>query len=104
MPQYAKRVDANHSDVVEAFREAMPEATVFDASGAGRGFPDLVVGWRGKNFLIELKDPEKVPSARKLTPAQEKFKLKWSGQYDVCHSAADICAVLARSAEGYRIN
>ena len=45
MPKYAKRVDANHSDVVGAFREAMPEASVFDASGAGRGFPDLALSW-----------------------------------------------------------
>jgi hypothetical protein len=93
---YANKVDANHSKVVEEFRKAMPEATVFDAAGSGNGFPDLVVGWKRQNFLIEVKDPAKPPSGRKLTPAQEKLHLKWQGQIDVCHSAAEICAVIAR--------
>jgi len=97
MTRYAKRTDDNHADVVAEFREAMPEATVFDASGAGRGFPDLVVGWKGKNFLIELKDPDKPPSRRKLTPAQENMHLQWQGQIAICHSAAEICAEIARN-------
>ena len=96
MPTYAKRTDDNHTEVVTQFRAAMPEATVFDASGVGRGFPDLVVGWQGRNYLIEVKDPAKVPSARKLTPAQEKLHVEWQGQIHVCHSAAEICATIAR--------
>jgi hypothetical protein len=96
MTRYAKRTDDNHADIVAEFREAMPEATVFDASGAGRGFSDLVIGWKGQNYLIEVKDPDKAPSRRKLTPAQEKFHLQWQGQIDICHSAAEICAVIAR--------
>ena len=96
MTRYAKRTDDNHADVVAEFRAAMPEATVFDASGAGRGFPDLVVGWKGQNYLIELKDPDKPPSRRKLTEAQEKMHLQWQGQIDICHTAAEMCAVIAR--------
>lgn len=93
---YAKRTDHNHKDVVKEFREVMPEATVFDASGAGRGFPDLVIGWRGKNYLFEIKDPEKCPSARSLTDAQKDFHLEWQGTVKVVHSAAQICAEIAR--------
>jgi len=40
--RYAKRTDDNHRDVVDEFRLVMPEATVFDASGAGNGF--ILVG------------------------------------------------------------
>lgn len=93
---YAKRTDDNHRTVVDGFRQAMPDATVFDASGAGRGFPDLVVGWRGKNYLFEIKDPDKSPSARGLTDAQKEMHTNWQGQIKVVHSAAEMCAEIAR--------
>ena len=47
---FAKRTDDNHREVVDEFRKVMPEATLFDASGAGRGFPDCVVGWKNRVF------------------------------------------------------
>ena len=96
MTRYAKRTDHNHSDVVEELRAALPEATVFDASGTGAGFPDIVLGWRGHNFLFEIKDPLKPASARSLTDAQGKFHLTWQGQVTVVHSAAEILASIAK--------
>jgi hypothetical protein len=75
----------------------MPEASVFDASGAGAGFPDLVVGVWGRNFLFEVKDPNKPPSGRKLTPAQVKFHENWQGQAVVVRSAAEAIKSIARS-------
>lgn len=95
---YAKRTDENQKAVVEELRAAMPEATVFIASGTGDGFPDLVVGWRGKNYLFEVKDGSKSPSRRKLTKAQELFHHDWQGQAAVVHSAAEIAAEIARNA------
>ena len=96
MTRYAKRTDDNHRDVVDELRTVLPEASVFDASGTGSGFPDLVIGLDGKNYLFEIKDPEKIPSARSLTDAQKEFHLGWHGQVNVVHSAAEICAVLFR--------
>jgi hypothetical protein len=96
MTRYAKRTDENHSDVVEEFRHALPEATVFDASGTGAGFPDLVVGWRGRNYLFEIKDPLKPQSKRSLTGAQETFHCSWQGQVSIVHSAAEMIAVIAK--------
>lgn len=95
---YAKRTDDNHREVVDEFRKIMPEATVFDLSGAGRGVPDLLIGLDRKNYLFEIKDPAKCPSARSLTDAQKEFHEGWQGQVHVVHSAAEICAIL------YRIN
>ena len=45
----------------------------------GDGIPDLLVGFRGQTFLLECKDGEKPPSARKLTPAEQKFFDEWRG-------------------------
>jgi len=100
--RYDKRTDDNHREVIDELRKTMPEVTVFDASGAGNGFPDVVLGWNGRNYLFEIKDPAKVPSARSLTDKQKEFHEGWQGQVHVVHSAAEICATLARLANGER--
>jgi hypothetical protein len=45
----------------------------------GNGLPDLLVGFRGVTILMEVKDGQKVPSARRLTPAEQKFFDEWRG-------------------------
>ncbi len=72
------RIDANHREIVAALRLA--GATVQDLSAVGCGCPDLLAGYRGQNFLLEVKDGEKAPSMRKLTDAQAGFILLWRGQ------------------------
>ena len=49
-------------------------------SGAGDGLPDLIVGFRGETYLLEVKDSEKVPSAKRLTPAEQHFVDNWRGR------------------------
>jgi hypothetical protein len=72
------RIDDNHKAIVRVLRQV--GATVHDAAVLGDGFPDLIVGYRGINFLLEIKDGDKTPSRRRLTPAQEKFHSTWRGQ------------------------
>ena len=45
----------------------------------GDGIPDLLVGFQGKTALLEVKDGRKPPSARVLTPAEQKFFDEWRG-------------------------
>jgi hypothetical protein len=80
----AAKVDANQRQVVEGLQKF--GASVAVLSTVGHGIPDVVVGFRGKNFLLELKDGDKVPSARKLTPAQEMWHAAWKGHTAVVHS------------------
>lgn len=49
-------------------------------SAAGGGFPDLVVGRGGVIRLLEVKDGDKAPSRRALTPEQVVFHEEWKGQ------------------------
>lgn len=97
MTRYAKRVDDNHGEVVTGLREALPEATVFDLSGAGKGIADLLVGYAGRNYLIEVKDGEKIPSARELTDAQKEFHGSWQGQVAIATTAAGAVAAILRA-------
>jgi hypothetical protein len=44
------------------------------------GEPDALVGWRGTDRLIEIKDPKKKPSARKLRDEQVDWHRTWRGR------------------------
>lgn len=73
----AARVDANHEAVVGALEAA--GAVVESLAAVGGGVADLLVGFRFRLCLIEVKDGAKPPSARKLTPAQVEWHKKWDG-------------------------
>lgn len=88
----AARIDANHSEVVAALRKA--GCSVVSLAAVGAGVPDLAVGIGGKNFLIEVKDGRKPPSARKLTDDEQAFMIAWKGQYAVVESAEQAIAVV----------
>lgn len=72
----AAKIDANQTQIVEALRAYGATVRVVTQ---GNGLPDLLVGYRGHTLLLEVKDGRKVPSARKLTPAEEKFFQEWTG-------------------------
>lgn len=55
---------------------------------------DLLVGRAGRNYLFEVKDGSKPPSARKLTPTQRGLRAEWRGQYTVVTSPTDALAKL----------
>ncbi len=74
----AGRVDANQASIVEVLR--FVGASVAITSGAGDGFPDLLVGWMGETHLLEVKDGAKRPSKRRLTPAERYFADHWQGR------------------------
>lgn len=84
----AARTDRNQPDIVRALRAA--GCTVHCLHQLGGGVPDLLVGRTvgglvggRRNFLLEVKDSEKPPSARRLTPDQEKWHREWGGQVAV---------------------
>jgi len=72
------RVDGNHTEIVKALRDA--GASVRSLAQVGHGTPDLLVGWRGRNFLFEVKDPARKPSERQLTTDEKAFHYTWRGQ------------------------
>lgn len=48
----------------------------------GQGVPDLLCGYRGHNFLLEVKTGG-TPSARKLTADEVAWHDSWGGQVHV---------------------
>ena len=88
----AAKVDDNQAEIVAAFRDCGCSVAV--TSAAGDGFPDIVVGLRGRNLLVEIKDGSKPPSERKLTPKQKKFHGEWKGQITVCESVDQVLQIV----------
>lgn len=67
--RYAARVDVNQAQIVSALRAAGAYVWII-------GLPvDLLVGYKGHTFLVEIKDGPK----KKLTKLQEDFFKNWSG-------------------------
>jgi Holliday junction resolvase len=82
--KYAAKADDNQREIVRALRDA--GATVVHLHTVGGGCPDICVGYRGANYLIEIKDGSKPPSAQKLTPAQLDWHRDWRGRAAVVNS------------------
>lgn len=72
------KVDSNQAEIVKALRKA--GCSVQSLANLGGGVPDLLIGFRGRNILAEVKDARKPPSARKLTPAEKKWIEAWQGE------------------------
>ncbi len=63
----------------------IPGLTVRSTSRLGDGLPDLCIGYRGVNHLVELKMP-----GGKLTEAEQKFSDEWCGSYIVTDNLNDL--------------
>jgi hypothetical protein len=81
---FAKRVDENQKEIVKAFREI--GASVQILSDVGKGCPDLLIGFAGRNWLIEIKNGNKPPSQQQLTEKEQQFFNTWRGQVCIIRS------------------
>lgn len=80
----AAKVDDNQTEIVKALRQV--GATVKALHAVGDDFPDLAVGYHGRTYLIEIKDGNKPPSRRKLSPGQKEFHESWRGHAAVANN------------------
>lgn len=76
--RYAAKVDRNQAEIVAALRAV--GATVQPLHTVGAGCPDLLVGFRGRNVLIEVKDWKAGKSDRELNAVQKDWHAGWKGQ------------------------
>ena len=88
-----KRTDSNHAEIIKALRK-IPNLSVFSTHEVGKGFPDIVIGYKGINYLIEIKDGNKPPSARKLTDSEVKFHQDWKGQIKIVNNLDEVLNLL----------
>jgi hypothetical protein len=68
------RKDANHDEIMHTLKAI--GCLVVDIHNMGGGIGDLLIAYRSRWLLIEIKDGHKPPSARKLTPEEKEFHQK----------------------------
>ena len=69
------KVDANQAAIVRALRQI--GASVQSLADIGDGCPDLLVSFRNRMFLMEVKDGNQPASKRRLTEAEENWIRNW---------------------------
>jgi len=67
--------DRNQQQIVDALRAV--GAFVYDAAHIGGGFPDLIVGFRGMVYLMEIKNPKSWYGKLGMSESQKKFRDAW---------------------------
>ncbi len=88
----AARTDSNQNDIVTALRDL--GATVNITSSLGDGFPDLVVSFQNRWFLIEIKDGSKTPSRQNLTSDEAAFHAKQRAPVYIADSPQDALLIV----------
>jgi hypothetical protein len=80
MPRYAAKIDTNQPAIVEELRQV--GASVESLARVGAGVPDLLVGFRERTYLLEIKTDRGA-----LTDDQRAWLARWRGQAAVVRSA-----------------
>lgn len=88
----ACRVDNNQKEIVIGLRNY--GATVLVTSQLKNCF-DILVGYNGINYIMEIKDGKKTKSKTKLTDGEIGFKNKWKGgEYYIVKSLEEAIEVI----------
>jgi hypothetical protein len=90
----ACKIDNNQEQLVKQMRR-IPGLKV-KHTHIVKGFVDVVIGYQGINYLLEIKDPGKPPSKRKLTDDEQKFHNEWTGQVAVVETIDDVIKLISK--------
>ena len=80
------KTDDNQQEIIDALREKPIYATVQDLSKVGEGCADILVGFRGVNYLLEIKNPD---TKGKLNMLQKVWHKNWNGQVAVVRTVEE---------------
>lgn len=89
----AAKIDKNQPEIVKQLR-AIQGVTVQP------GMDDILIGYKGNNYWIELKDDDCVSNKTgkilesAIKPSQKKLREEWKGNYHILHSLSQILEVL----------
>lgn len=97
--RYAAKKDGNHAELRKQCA-GLGISWQDIAPSKGGGQPDALLGWRGRNRIVEIKDPEASNTDRKLRPNQVAWARAWQGEKPVkVETLAEIVALFTSSGE-----
>lgn len=77
MTHYRTNVDRNQRAIMDALRAI--GATVLHLPATAAGLPDLLVGFRGRTLLLEVKNPATRYGRAGMAASQRQFAQTWNG-------------------------
>lgn len=83
----SNRIDANQTEIVKTIRAI--GATVQLLNAVKNGCPDILVGFRGVNYLFEIKTPK-----GRLTEDEVTWHDCWMGQKAIVKTADEIMRII----------
>lgn len=84
-----KRVDANQKGIIKRLRSF--GASVQDIHEVGQGCPDIMVGFRGINFLFEVKT-----EGEDLNEREKEWNDEWKGTSYKIYNSDEAIIILIR--------
>ena len=85
---FHRRTDSNHTLILDAFRQM--GCSVADLRLVGKGCPDAIIGYRGRDRFVEVK-----PIGKKPNSTQEAFYSAWKGARPVVvRTVEDVAALV----------
>ena len=89
----AARQDNNHHELVEALKKIGAKCYFV-------GKPvDILCGFRGRNYLLEIKRPDKRGQLSAITQEQRDFMAGWSGQVAIVHTIDEAIHLVVNGAK-----
>ena len=85
----AKRRDACERNIINELKKIDVNNEVSVQMLDIPGGPDVILGYRGRNYLIEFKSEN-----GKLNEKQQKWHAEWKGQVTVCRSIENVLTLL----------
>lgn len=92
------KADGNQKEILEGIRKLNETSlltgfqwnviSIANTQTQGGGFPDLVLGYRGTNYLVEIKNPSR--KGAKLNVKQVEFHRDWRGSTLVVHDLDEL--------------
>jgi hypothetical protein len=97
MRYQAKKSDKNQPRLIEFLRSL--GCSVVSLHAVGGGVPDLLIGYEGKNYLIEVKNQN-----GRLNARQKKWHLEWKGQVVILKNEEEIAIFFNSYIKGKKFN
>lgn len=86
------RTDSNQKEIVKQLRKIGCSVQIL--STIGSGCPDILCGFKGNNYLFEIKDGNNTPSKKRLTKDEQKWFDRWKGQINKIENFDEILKII----------
>ena len=80
--------DSNQNDIIHALNQ-IPALDVIDLREVGDDCPDVLIGYAGVNYLVEIKTP-----TGRMKPGQIRHFEEWPGQTAIARSLDDVLKII----------